>query len=193
MEPTINIPAPAKSERIYEICRQTKIASPVEIMELLMDGADFPMHGPDHHFLIGAALLTSYVNSGGKIDLAPALAEMEKRTKQVPGGACGFWGACGAAVSAGMFISIVTGSTPIKNQEWKLSNLMTAAALQTLGEIGGPRCCKRNGFLAVQTACRFAREHLQVEMPCPEALTCHYFPRNPQCIKNRCPFHPTET
>lgn len=27
-------------------------------------------------------------------------------------GACGFWGACGAGISAGMFVSIVTGSTP---------------------------------------------------------------------------------
>lgn len=189
MEPTRNIPAPSKTERIHDLCRQTGSASPVEIMELLMDGEDFPMHGPDHHFLIGAALLTSYANSGGQIDLETALAEMEKRSKQVPGGACGYWGACGAAISAGMFISIVTGSTPIKNQEWKLSNLMTASALQTLGEIGGPRCCKRNGFLAVQTACRFAQEHLQVSMSCPEKLICHYSPRNPQCIKERCPFH----
>ncbi len=193
MEPNRNIPAPAKSERIDTVCRQSSSASPVEIMEQLMDAEDFPMHGPDHHFLTGAALLTAYVNSGGQIDLDSALAEMEKRSKQVPGGACGFWGACGAAVSAGMFISIITGSTPIKNQEWKLSNLMTAAALQTLGEIGGPRCCKRNGLLAVQTACRFVREHLQVEMSFPAELTCHYFPRNPQCIKARCPFHPKKS
>lgn len=192
MEPKMKIPAPGKTRRIFKHCLQSHETAPITIMDQLMEAADFPMHGPDHHFLIGAALLTAYVNNGGTLDLETALKEMEKRTAQVPGGACGFWGACGAAVSAGMFISIVTGSTPIKNEEWKLSNLMTASALQTLGEIGGPRCCKRNGMLAVQTACRYAEEHLHVTMDCPETVTCHYFPRNPQCIKERCPFHPVE-
>ena len=58
------------------------------------------MHGPEHHIMVGAALLTAYKNAGGEIDLQQALVEMMSRGRSVPGGACGFWGACGAGISA---------------------------------------------------------------------------------------------
>ena len=64
------------------------------------------MHGPEHHIMVGAALLTAYKNAGGNIDLNKALLEMYSRGKDVPGGVCGFWGACGAAISTGMYMSI---------------------------------------------------------------------------------------
>lgn len=48
------------------------------------------MHGPEHHTLVGTALLTAYHNSGGNIELLPALKEMAARGRKVPGGACGF-------------------------------------------------------------------------------------------------------
>ena len=92
-------------------------------------------------------------------------------------------------MSAGMFISIVTGSTPLKNDEWRLSNLMTAAALEKIGKIGGPRCCKRDSFLAVQTAVAFAQEHLGIQMELPSRIVCGFSPLNAQCIGGRCPFH----
>lgn len=58
--------------------------------------------------MVGAALLTAYRNAGGKIDLKRALSEMVSRGKEIPGGSCGFWGACGAGISAGIYLSIVT-------------------------------------------------------------------------------------
>ena len=70
------------------------------------------------------------------------------RGKAVPGGVCGFWGACGAGISAGMFISIISGATPLKNEPWGLANKMTSKALDAIGSIGGPRCCKRDSYMA---------------------------------------------
>lgn len=61
------------------------------------------MHGPEHHVRVGAALLTAWHNGGGQIDFPAALEEMKKRGSQIPGGICGLWGTCGAAVSAGIF------------------------------------------------------------------------------------------
>ena len=78
------------------------------------------------------------------MSLEEALHEMMRRGGEVPGGACGFWGACGAGISTGMFMSIITGSTPLQTDAWGLSNQMTAAALAKIGEVGGPRCCKRD-------------------------------------------------
>ena len=37
------------------------------------------------------------------------------RGKAVPGGVCGFWGACGAGISAGMFKNIYIFSKQLKN------------------------------------------------------------------------------
>ena len=51
------------------------------------------MHGPEHHVMVGSALLAAYKNAGGEIDLPEALLEMMNRGKAVPGGVCGFWGA----------------------------------------------------------------------------------------------------
>ena len=112
---------------------------------------------------------------------------MQSRGKKVPGGACGFWGACGAGVSAGMFVSIATGSTPLEKYEWGLSNKMTSSALGAIGEVGGPRCCKRDSYISIIKAVEFAREHLGVEMETRE-IKCVHSAQNNQCIKERCPF-----
>ena len=127
--------------------------------------------------------------SGGELDLRRALLEMMTRGKKVPGGTCGFWGACGAAISAGMFVSIITGSTPLAVESWGLANSMTAKALAPIGAVGGPRCCKRNSFLAIQAAVDFVREHFGVEME-SQPVVCGFIPKNNQCIGKRCPFAP---
>ena len=145
------------------------------------------MHGPEHHVLVGAALLTAYRNAGGALELGEALKEMQSRGRAVPGGACGFWGACGAGISAGQFVSIATGSTPLAVESWGLSNRMTAKALEAIGTVGGPRCCKRDSYLAVLAAVDFAAEQLGVRME-RSAPVCTRSKQNNQCIGTRCPF-----
>ena len=137
--------------------------------------------------MVGAALLTAYHNAGGNLDLEKSLQEMYSRGKAVPGGACGFWGACGAGVSAGQFLAIATQSTPLAREPWGLSNQMTARALDSIGKAGGPRCCKRDSFLAILAAVDFAREHLGVEMERTVPI-CSYSSRNNPCIGKHCPF-----
>ena len=139
------------------------------------------MHGPEHHTMVGSALLTAYKNAGGDVDLKAALYEMQKRGKQVPGGACGFWGACGAGVSTGMYISIALKSTPLAKEAWGLSNQMTARALKAIGEHGGPRCCKRDSYLAIVEAILLTEEKLGIQMA-SEQITCSRSHLNNQCI-----------
>ena len=174
-------------DSIVGLCLSETSKNPAAILERMMDMPFCHMHGPEHHVMVGAALLTAYKNAGGEIDLKKALREIMSRGKQVPGGACGFWGACGAGLSAGMFVSIVSGSTPLENEPFALSHRMTVRALTDIAEIGGPRCCKRDSFLSVLAAVDFAREHLGVEMERPE-ITCRYASQNNQCIGLRCPF-----
>ena len=174
-------------DTIFGLCLAETSADPAAILRRMMDLSFCHMHGPEHHVMVGAALLTAYKNAGGKLDLESALREMYSRGKAVPGGACGFWGACGAGISAGQFLAIATASTPLAREPWGLSNQMTARALDSIGKVGGPRCCKRDSWLAVQAAVDFVREHLGVEMQ-HSVPVCSYSARNSQCIGKRCPF-----
>ena len=88
---------------------------------------------------------------------------------------------------AGMFVSIVTGSTPLANEAWGLSNKMTSSALGAIGEVGGPRCCKRDSYLAIARAVEFVKEHLGVTMENGK-IECTHSAQNNQCIGKRCPF-----
>lgn len=170
-------------------CMQSGSRDPIALLQEMMEHPSVYMHGPEHHVMVGAALLTAYRNAGGETDLAKALGEMAFRGGQYPGGSCGYWGSCGAAVSAGMFLSIATGTTPLSGESWGLCNRLTAACLEKLGTIGGPRCCKRNSFTAALTAAEFVKEHLGVSMDVPEQVACTHSARNKQCLKSRCPYY----
>lgn len=174
-------------DKIFSICLNEKSDNPVFMLEKMMSLPTCHMHGPEHHIMVGAALLTAYKNAGGDIDLKYSLSEILKRGKQVPGGACGFWGACGAGISTGMFMSIALKATPLAKEAWGLSNQMTARALDSIGKNGGPRCCKRDSYLAVTEAVKFAKEKLGIAMKTGD-ITCSRSHLNNQCIGDMCPF-----
>lgn len=175
-------------DAIIGVCLSEDSRDPSIILSKLMSLPFCHMHGPEHHIMVGASLLTAYKNSGGELDLEKALTEIQSRGRKVPGGTCGFWGACGAGISAGMFISIVTGSTPLAGKEWGLSNKMTSRALGAIGEIGGPRCCKRDSFIAITEAVAFVRENLGIKMEL-SPISCEFSHKNNQCLGAKCPFH----
>ena len=85
-------------------------------------------------------------------------------------------------------MSIVTESTPLAKEAWGLSNKMTGRALTAIGENGGPRCCKRDSYLAIIEAVKFTKEKLNVEMEL-DKIQCSRSKLNNQCIEERCPFH----
>ena len=174
-------------DSIIGSCMNETSKDPVDIIEKMMSMPFCHMHGPEHHVMVGAALLTAYRNAGGEIDLKKALVEMMNRGKRVPGGACGFWGACGAGISTGMFVSIISSSTPLSVEPFALSHKMTAKSLSAIGEIGGPRCCKRDSYLSILSAIDFVVEHFDIQMDKPEII-CQHASQNNQCIGKRCPF-----
>ena len=184
-------------QAVMEGCRKSCSKNPIEIMQNLMMDPYIYMHGPEHHVMAGAALLTAFYNCGGfdkrggRSAFEEALEEMKARGSEYPGGACGMWGCCGAAVSTGIFISIVTKATPLTGKSWGLSNQMTARALEAIAEPGGPRCCKRNCFLAVEEAVKFVKDNLEIAMELPEKIQCGFSPENRECLRKRCPFYNT--
>lgn len=177
-------------DKIIGICLAETSKDPFYILEKMMALPECHMHGPEHHIMVGAALITAYKNAGGKTEPENALREMYSRGKEVPGGICGFWGACGAGISTGIFISIISNTTPLSTDSFGLANRMTSAALDSIGKIGGPRCCKRNSFLALSTAVDFVGKHYGIYMEKPDVI-CNHSSSNNQCIGKRCPFSKT--
>ena len=174
---------------IIDECRKSVTRNPVELMQKLMEDPYIYMHGPEHHVMVGAVLMTAYYNSQGETDLIQALDEMKARGNEYPGGSCGFWGCCGAAVSAGMCMSIITKATPLTGKSWRLSNQMTARALAAIAELGGPRCCKRNSFTAVRESVKFMNQALSADIELPANIYCDFSGENEQCLKAHCPYY----
>ena len=164
--------------------------NPIEQAMTLMRDPRVKMHGPEHHFLVPAVLLSAYYNVTGEPDKKEEKIKLaQKRAASVLGGFCGYQGDCGAAVGVGIFISVMTGSTPLSTDEWRLSNLATGRSLITIAEQGGPRCCKRNSFLAIREATKFVRENFKVILPTSTNIKCDFNHLNKECIKEKCPFY----
>ena len=110
------------------------------------------------------------------------------RGRQVPGGTCGFWGVCGAAAGAGIYMSVLTASSPVNKEAWPIPQLLVARCLERLAEVGGPRCCKRTSRLCVSEAAAFTAERFGVQMPLSE-IRCTYMADNRECIGQDCPYY----
>lgn len=182
------------NDRIEQICLGTMLSDPVALANLIMSQPGVAMHGPEHHFLVPAVLLTALYNLRTEPELKAAkLRQARKRAESVVGGACGFLGNCGAGVGTGIFISLFTDATPVSRGEWRLSNLMTAESLAAIARHGGPRCCKRDTFLALQSAGAFLRRELGVDLRMSEEIICGFSDLNAECLLSECPFHPEKS
>ena len=177
------------NEMILTHCHASNETNPLTLASNLMKHKSIKMHGPEHHFLVPAVLLTCYYNSKGEPKKKePKLKVAIERSKTVPGGYCGTHGTCGAGIGSGIFISIITGSTPLAKEEWKLSNMMTSLSLHQIALHGGPRCCKRDTFLAIEEANSFLQKEFDFSFQKLEPFFCNFSKHNRQCIGEQCKY-----
>ena len=163
--------------------------NPFAIAESLLESPAVKMHGPEHHFLVPATLIAALYNHTGEQEKKERrIKSARRRAEMIKGGSCGFLGDCGAAVGTGIFVSVVTGATPLSREEWRLANLMTARALEEIAQHGGPRCCKRNTFLALGSAVRFLSSEMGIVLPKPDRIVCRYSSQNKECLGEKCVF-----
>jgi protein-tyrosine-phosphatase len=178
-----------KGKKIIELCLKQNSKSPTEIFNHIAQMDFIRMHGPEHHVLDGAALLTAFYNASGKIDLQESLQELMRRGLQMPGATCGMWGVCGAVSSMGAALSIIDGTGPLSaDASWGKHMEFTSKALSSLSKVGGPRCCKRDAYLSFFQAVKFVNENYDVQLESSH-VECGFSERNGQCIKEKCPFY----
>ena len=179
------------NDLIERYCSNTDSTSPLSMAMTLMRNPALKMHGPEHHFLVPAVLVTAFYNrkNAEKGDVTEKIREARKRAEEVKGGFCGFQGACGAAIGTGIFMSLVTGATPLSDRGRKLSNMATAESLWVIAENGGARCCKRESFWAIITAVEFVRREFGIVLPVDLPPPCVFTALNRECLHERCKFY----
>lgn len=180
--------------RCLEYYRAPKGRGPMDIVHEVMDDASFPMHNFAHHYLVPAVLMAEVCLRDGtpEAEFGKKLDEVRRRARNVLPAFCGLYGACGAAVGCGIFMSVYTGTTPLSKDTWSLCNYATAGALSEMAKLGGPRCCKRNTFAALLFMKKYIAQHLGTVVGVPDGVACRYSKFNNECLKEKCPFYEAE-
>lgn len=179
------------NDLIMRSCLRSTLTDPVEMANNIMRHPDFKMHGPEHHFLVPAVLIAAYYNLQKNPVLKIEKLELaRRRSEKIPGGFCGSHGNCGAGVGTGIFFSIITGTTPLSGKTWQQSNLLTGTCLVEIAKKGGPRCCKRDTYTAIQHTVKYISETLGVHIPATADIHCRFHPNNKQCLASKCEYFP---
>lgn len=175
---------------INRYCLVSKQTNCIELLNEIMDMPSVPIHGPIHHFIVPAVMLTIYNNIyGKKSQLKEQLKVAADRAKAVPGANCAYCGVCGASLGIGIFASIITKTNPFSIEQWSNVMAITSAIGQEMSKHGGARCCKRDSYIAVLTGAEKINELLKVELPATKPI-CKHFPKNKECRKEKCFFYP---
>lgn len=178
-----------RARLIAEACLASESKDPIALFKTIAAKGFVRIHGPEHHVLDGACFLTAFRNAGGTVELEKGLAHIIREGLRMPGATCGLWGVCGSVTSIGTALAFLEGTGPLTaDDSWASHMGYTAAALTELAAVGGPRCCKRDAFLALKTAVTYAKERFDVSMESGD-IVCGFFPKNEQCMKGRCPFY----
>lgn len=177
-----------RAELIITECMKMRSTNPYDIFHALAQKDYVRIHGPEHHILDGACILTAFHNAGGRIDLPAALQKLMTEGLRMPGAACGLWGVCGAVTSIGAALAIIDGTGPLSTEDWGSHMEYTSAALARLAKTGGPRCCKRDAFTAMEQAVGYIQNRYGIVLTLPP-IQCDFSSRNAQCIGNRCPYN----
>jgi len=172
---------------LREVLNSTTSTAPTDILETVIAHSSVPMHGPEHHAMVPAIIVAAAKNAGYPVPEG-AVEKAISRGSEVPGGWCGFHGACGAALGVGTAISVLTNATPLTGKTRALANEATAFALTRLLD-GQPRCCKRASRKALEAAIDFLRERMGITLDKGQPILCTYSRRNRECIRKECSYY----
>lgn len=178
-----------KGKQIIQDIREETGTNPVRIFMHMAQKDYIAIHGPEHHVLDGASLLVACKNAGMEYDLDESLNKLLREGLRMPGAMCGLWGVCGAVTSIGAALAILDETGPLSDDgSWGEHMAFTSDAIRELGEINGPRCCKRDAMLVFKHAVKYVNRRYGVLLDYEEQK-CEFSQLNQQCIKQRCPFY----
>ncbi len=174
---------------IKRVCLHSDERDMSALMRQIRSTPGFPMHGPEHHSMVPAVILTVYRNITGRLRDEQILTAIE-RGETLAGGACAFLGVCGAASGAGIALSIVLEADPYKSQERQDVQRFTAEILRAVARYRAARCCQRDCWTALKEVSNLSEEYFGVYLPAEEDIECGQHKKNRECIGAECPLWP---
>jgi MoaA/NifB/PqqE/SkfB family radical SAM enzyme/SAM-dependent methyltransferase len=171
---------------IRHICLNTREKDMIALLTTIRSHPAVPMHGPEHHGMVPGVILAACRNSGGDISREVIAAGIE-RGSNVPGGACGFWGSCGAAIGAGIAAALILDATPLTPNPRQQAQAFTARVLAEIAGITGGRCCQRESWLALTHTARLSEEFFGIQLQIDATIHCDQYRKNRECIRRQCP------
>lgn len=175
-------------EQIYLKLVNSEETDPISLAERLFQLPDLKMHGPEYHSLVPGVLVAAYQNLTHNRNLHE-IRESIERGRQVLGGSCGYLGNCGACTGPGIAESIFYNATPMSREGRGKAIQATAQALLAASELQGPRCCKREAVVSIESyqalTGRFGNEPLH-------QYQCTQSDDNQTCIRTLCPYYNRE-
>jgi hypothetical protein len=172
-------------EIIKNVCLHSRQTAMVELMQTIRSHPLFRIHGPEHHSMVPAVILTALRNSGHPI-LDEEINTAIERGKIVGGGSCPFLGVCGAAIGVGIAVSLVLKANPYDGDKRQTVQQVTQAVLARIASYKAPRCCQRDSWLALKEASALIQEYTGKSLPV-NSFACDQFPQNKECIHEQCP------
>jgi MoaA/NifB/PqqE/SkfB family radical SAM enzyme/SAM-dependent methyltransferase len=171
---------------IEHICKTSKERDMLKLFRQIREHPSIPKHGPEHHAMVPAIIVTAYKNSGGKLP-ENALKTALLRGASVMGGACGFLGICGAASGVGIGFAIVLESSPVAKKARSTAQKVTHAVLGKIAEYEAARCCHREVWTALNIASSLSEEFLPVKLLALMETKCDQKKFNQYCYGKECP------
>lgn len=170
---------------IENICKNTDLADPLSIAELIMEHPGIHMHGPEHHALVPGVLVAAYLNYIGNTDKRPVM-EAIRRGSKIPGGYCGIYGACGAGVGIGIALCVLLEATPLTPEERAHANRATSRTLDSIADAGGARCCKKVTRISLEEGMKYLSDLFDLGWyeKADFNVKCNYTQYNRECDKN---------
>lgn len=171
---------------IRTICTETREQDMLALLAGIRSHPAIPRHGPEHHAIVPGIILVTYRNLGGRLSQESINTGIARGSK-VPGGACGFWGNCGAAIGVGIAFSVLFEASPLLADKRQQVMQVSAQVLTAIAEIRGARCCQRETFTALREAARISRDLLPVPLLAAADYPCRQFTANRECAGGLCP------
>ena len=173
-------------DHMEEFLLRSEEKNPIRLAEMVFDLPTMKLHGPEHHSMVPAVLETAHQNILGIRD-EEKIRETIKRGKDIKGGSCGYHGACGACVGAGIAESVYLGASPSSKEERGRAMMATAAALAEVSKFGGPLCCKRDSITSIRVYMEFSDRFDGMD---DYRYVCSHYRYNKGCLAGDCPYFP---
>lgn len=176
-------------EAIRAICVSTGETDMAALLQTVRAHPSVPPHGPEHHALVPAIVVTAARNAG--LPLTDAhLDTAISRGRTIAGGACAFMGACGAAIGVGIGFSTILAGNPYQGAVRQTVQQLVGRALARVAALEAARCCQRDCWIALQEASASSLELLGAHLPAAAPLACAQFAGNRECLGSTCPLWP---